>query len=345
MKAVVIRKHGGVEALEIADVPMPKPSAGEVLVKVHAAALNHLDIWLRMGRPGVSFQFPHVMGSDAAGVVVETGAGIAHVSAGDEVLLNPGLSCGACAWCERGEQSECPSFSILGMGKPGTFAEYVTCPAGNVQPKPAHLTWAEAAALPLAHLTAWRMLVTRAALRPGETLLIHGIGGGVALAGLQLATILGAETIVTSSSEEKLARAGELGASHGLNYARIDALAGPIMELTGGRGVDVVLDTVGAATWPINFEVLRKGGRAVHCGVTAGPQVATQLSALYWKQLSILGSTMGSHEDFRALVRCVAATGLRPVVDSVHPLDAARTAQERMENGRQFGKIVLEVSS
>lgn len=343
MKAAVIHQNGGLEELKIANIPAPSPGPGEVSIAVKAAALNHLDIWMRKGRPGLTFSFPHVLGSDAAGVVSAVGPDVGqHVVPNQEVLINPGLSCMQCEWCLRGQHSECPSFGIVGMVRPGTFAEYVTVPAVNVYPKPAHLTWEEAAALPLAHLTAWHMLIARAQLKPGETVLIHGIGGGVALALLQLAKASGARAIVTSSSAEKLERAQTLGADEGINYAHEDVTQ-RVLALTAGRGVDIVLDAVGAATFAMNLNLVRKAGRIVHCGVTTGPTAEVNLPTLYWKQVSILGSTMGTHEDFRLLLQFVANTGLRPVIDSVHPLDQAQEAQGLMERGGQFGKIVLSV--
>lgn len=342
MKAAVIHANGDVNQVTTADVPAPNPGPGEVLIKVHAAALNHLDIWVRKGRPGVTLAFPHVLGSDAAGAVAAVGEGVSQVKIGDEVVLDPGLSCGQCEACLRGEQSECATFTILGLGRAGTFAEYVVVPATNVLRKPKHLSWEEAAALPLAYATAWRMLFSRARLSAGETLLVHGVGGGVALAALQLGRATGANVIVTSSSQAKLDRAMALGAQHALPYGGGD-LAQRILAATGGRGVDVVLDAVGAATWPVNFEVARKGGRIVHCGVTTGATVEANISALYWKQLTLLGSTMASREDLRRLLLAVESSGLRPVVDQIFPLHEAREAQARMEAGDQFGKIVLKV--
>ncbi|MBM4018261.1 MAG: zinc-binding dehydrogenase [Planctomycetes bacterium] len=341
MMAVTISGHGGPEVVRIQDAPEPRPAAGEVLLDVRAAALNHLDIWVRKGRPGMGLRFPHVVGSDAAGVVAEAGPAVQGVRPGDEVILNPGISCGCCEFCRRGRHSECPSFTIVGLGRPGTFAERVAVPAECAYPKPGHLDFRSAAALPLAHLTAWRMLVARAALRPGETVLIHGIGGGVALAGLQIAKLLGAEVIVTSSSREKLNRARSLGADQTIDYAAEPDVARKVLDVTGGRGADVVLDTVGAATWKTDFAAVRRGGRIVLCGVTTGAAAETPLNVLYWNQVSVLGSTMGSHEDFRLMLRAVAAAKLEPVVDSVLPLERAAEAFARMEAGQQFGKIVL----
>jgi len=343
MKAVTIRQHGGPEVVQVQDMADPQPAAGEVVIEVRAAALNHLDIWVRKGRPGMNLRFPHILGSDAAGVVAEVGPGVQNVRAGEEVIVNPALSCGGCEYCLRGEQSQCPLFSLVGLGRPGTFAERVAVPAACVHPKPAHLDFKSAAALPLAYVTAWRMLVTRGRLVPGETLLIHGIGGGVALAGLQIAKLIGAEVIVTSSSQEKLNRARSLGADWVVNYRTEPDLVRKIRDLTGARGVDVVMDTVGAATWPLDFAVVRRGGRIVLCGVTGGAAAETPLNVLYWNQVSVLGSTMGSHEDFRQMLRAVAEAALEPVVDSAAPLDRAAEAMARMEAGEQFGKIVLTV--
>jgi NADPH:quinone reductase-like Zn-dependent oxidoreductase len=287
---------------------------------------------------------PHIMGSDAAGIVDQVAADVQHVKPGDEVVVNTGFTTEDSDAVRRGEPGEAPDFGILGFMRPGTYAEKVAVPAANLRPRPAHLSWEAAAAFPLAYLTAYRMLFTRARLQPGETVLIHGVGGGVALAGLQLACHAGAHVIVTSSSDSKLQRAAELGAHHGINYNRTDDVAASVLEQTGDRGVDVAFDTVGAATWPINLAAVRKGGRIVHCGITTGPDVNANISAIYWNQLSILGSTMGSHEDFRRLVETVAATRLQPVIDSVYDLAEAQQATEKMERGEQFGKIVLRVA-
>jgi len=343
MKAMTLRAHGGLECVRIEDIPEPRAAAGEVLLAVRAAALNHLDIWVRKGRPGMALPMPHVLGSDAAGVVAEVGPGVTSVKVGDDVILNPGLSCGACEFCHRGEQSECVSFGIVGLSRPGTFAERVTVPAANVHPRPPHLSFEEAAALPLAHLTAWRMLMSRAKLRAGETVLIHGIGGGVALAALQIARLFAAQVIVTSSSDDKLARARSLGAGHAVNYRAVQDVAKAVRDLTGGRGVDVAFNTVGAAALPIDLAAVRKGGRTVICGITTGASAQTDLRALYWNQISVLGSTMGSHEDFRQMLRAVANARLRPVVDFVLPLDRGADAMARMDAGDQFGKIVLRI--
>lgn len=344
MKAAVITEHGELDKVVVLEIEDPKPAAGEVAVDVRSAALNHLDIWVRMGRPGMALEMPHVLGSDASGVVSAVGEGVSGVEVGQEVIIFPGLACGRCEYCLRGEQSECEHFGIVGMARPGVFAELACVPAENVIPKPPSLSFDAAATLGIAYLTAWRMLMMRAALRPGECVLIHGIGGGAATAALQFARVAGAEVIVTSSSDKKLERARGLGAGHTINYAKSEDLVAEIMEACGGRGVDVVIDSVGAATWPVDLKVARKGGRIVLCGVTTGAAAETDLQAVYWRQLSILGSTMGSRENLRLMLRTVVANAVEPVIDSVFPLDKFVEAMKKMELHEQFGKIILNVS-
>lgn len=344
MRAATIHQHGGLECVQVEeDFPEPEAGPGDVVVDVKAAALNHLDIWVRQGSRELDVEKPLVLGSDAAGVVAELGPRVEGLSPGDEIVINPGLSCGHCEFCMRGEHSECTSFGVMGMTRQGTFAERVAVPVENVFPKPAHLNFTQAAALPLSHLTAWRMLLTRAEVQAGESVLIHGIGGGVALAGLQIAKMIGTETVVTSSSDAKLDRARELGADHLLNYKEVDDLADHMVEAVGGRGVDVAFDAVGAETWPVDFAAVRKGGRIVLCGITTGPIARTNLQQLYWRQLTVMGSTLGSHEEMRSLLRAVDVERLEPVVDSTQPLSEAQDAMRRMQEGRQFGKIVLEM--
>ncbi len=343
MKACFIREFGGLDKVLVGDLANPLPARGEAIVRVRAAALNHLDLWVLKGRPGVHVENGHVLGSDAAGTVVALGEGTSGVAVGEEVIVDPGLSCGSCDRCREGETSVCVKFSLLGVSRNGCFAELVAVPVENLVARPQHLSWEEAAALTLAHLTAWRMLFSRARLVPGETVLIHGIGGGVALAGLQLARMVGAEVIVTSSSEHKLAQAKALGAIADIDYRHED-VAKRVRDITQGRGVDVVLDTVGAATLAASFGAVRRGGRIVTCGVTGGSKAELELRDLYWNQVDLLGSTMGSRSELRALVRAVNASGLRPVVHSIRPLDHAREALALMEKGEQLGKLVLRVS-
>ena len=343
MKAAVIQEHGELEKLRVEEVPGPKYTEDEVVVKVHSAGLNHLDIWVRKGRGDLNLPKSHIPGSDAAGVVAATGANVTNVTIGDEVIINPGLSCGRCEYCNRGEHSECTSFGIVGMTRPGTFAELVAVPSRNVWPKPSHMSFNEAGVFVLAHLTAWRMLMTRAQLKPGHTVLIHGIGGGVALSALQLARLADAEVIVTSSSDEKLKRAVQIGADHTINYRTVDDVAQHVKDITSGRGVDIAIDTVGAATWAIDFSAVRRGGKIILCGVTSDAQAVTNLRMLYWNQLTILGSTMGSEEDLRQMLKAVTTAKLKPIIDSVSKLENIKDATSRMETGKQFGKIVLEV--
>jgi NADPH:quinone reductase-like Zn-dependent oxidoreductase len=340
MKAAVITEFGDVDKLEIRTVDDPAAGPGEALLEVRAAALNHLDIWIRKGAKQ-QLDLPWIPGSDAAGTVAALGEGVSGLKIGQAVVLNSGLD----------RQSPEPSparqgnltRAIIGMARPGTFAQRVAVPAWTLHPKPDHLSYGEAAALALDHLTAWRMVFSRAQLLPGETVLIHGIGGGAALASLQWVHLAGGRAIVTSSSDEKLQRAAELGAHIGINYKDSEDVAAAVLAVTDGRGVDVVIDSVGAATWPINFAATRPGGRIVHCGVTTGSDVAASIQQLYWNQLSVLGSTMGSQEEFGDMLRAADAALLRPVLDSTWKLDDIREATRRMEAGGQFGKIVIEM--
>ena len=343
MRAAVIREYGGLDVLRVEDVEAPKPQRGEVVLKVLCAGLNHLDIWVRRGRPGTQLKMPHILGSDAVGIVTAVGEDVRQPAVGEQVIVNPALSCGDCEFCRRGEQSLCVSFGIVGQSGPGTFAAQAVVPAYNCYPKPPHLTVEEAGCFALTYVTAWRMLVTRAQLKPGQSVLIHGIGGGLATCALQLAKRIGAEVFVTSSSNEKLSRARDLGADHTINYEASN-VAEWIRGQTYGRGVDVAVDAVGAATWPLDFTCVRKGGTIVLCGVTTGAKAETDLRTLYWNQLSVLGSTLGSAEDFRQMVAAANMNRLRPIIDEVFLLDRVRDAMARLEQGGQFGKIVLKVA-
>jgi len=344
MKAAIIHSHGGLEAVKVEDIAEPKAGDNDVVLQVRSAAINHLDIWVRNGGRGPAMEMPHILGSDAAGIIAAVGSKVKGINIGGEVIVNPGLYCWCCEHCISGRHSQCESFGIVGLSRPGTFAEKVAVPFYTIWPKPSHLDFNEAAALPLAYVTAWRMLFTRAELLPGETILIHGIGGGVALAALQFAKLSGAEVIVTSSSDEKLAKAKKLGADHTINYKTIGGVAKSVKEITNDRGVDIVFDTVGAQTWETDFAVVKKGGRIVLCGVTSGAKTETNLQSLYWRQVTVLGSTMGSSGDFQQMLKTVTAAKLKPVVDSIHPLNDIQKAMGRMEKGEQFGKIVLKIS-
>jgi NADPH:quinone reductase-like Zn-dependent oxidoreductase len=349
VRAFVLTGHGDLSRLELADVPAPQVRRPlDVRVRLVAGALNHLDLWTVRGLPGLTLEFPHILGGDGAGVVDAVGPDVTRVRPGDAVLFNPGISCYRCEPCLAGEHSLCVEYRLLGEHVPGTLAEYVVVPEPNVFPIPrppaphAPLSFPEAAAFSLVTLTAWRMLVTRARLRPGETVLIWGIGGGVAGAALLIAKLAGAFVIATSSSDAKLARARELGADVTLNHAQVD-VAREVRTLTDRRGVDVVVEHVGEATWERSLRVLGRGGRVVTCGGTTGPQLTVDVRRLFWYQWSILGSTMGNAEEYREVVRLLGQGHLRPVVDSVHQLAEARTAFERLADGEHLGKVVVEI--
>lgn len=345
MLAVTIRAYGGPDELRVEDVPRPAlQSPNDVVVALRAAALNHLDLFVLRGLPGVTHAFPHVVGSDGAGVVESVGPAVTRVKPGDRVLLNPGVSCGTCAFCLDGEQSLCLTYRLLGEHLPGTCAEAVRVPEANVHPVPADVSWVDAAAFPLVFLTAWRMLVTRAGLRPGETVLIWGIGGGVALASLAIARRLGALVIVTSSSDAKLERARALGAHETINHKSADVLR-EVRRLTDRRGADVVVDSVGTATWETSTRCLAPAGRLVTCGGTSGPMVQTDVRRLFWYHHTIMGSTMGNAREFGEITRLLARGELKPVVDGVFPMAEARRAFDRMASGEQFGKIVVEIAA
>jgi NADPH:quinone reductase-like Zn-dependent oxidoreductase len=346
MRALALLRHGGIGSLAVVKLPEPAVSAsGDVLIRVRSAAINHLDLFLTEGIKGITVTFPHIVGTDGAGVVEAVGAGVSAVRPGDRVTINPGISCGRCDACMRGEDPCCREFEILGEHRPGTAAEFVVVPERNVAKIPEEMPWDTAAALPLSTLTAWRMLVTRARLEPGETVLIWGIGGGVALAALAIAKHLGATVIATSSSHAKLERARELGADVIFNHAETppDEIARAVRKQTG-EGVDVVVDTVGEKTWNASLKALRPGGRLVTCGATSGPEVGLDIRRLFWFQWSILGSTMGSQAEFAEVMTLACAGKLWPVVDSVVPLSQGAEAYERMQRGEHQGKLVIEVS-
>lgn len=349
MRACVLTATGGspAEHLAITDVPdAPVPQAGEVRVAIRAAALNHLDLFVARGMPGSALQFPHVVGADGAGVVESVGPGVTAVRPGDRVLLNPGISDYTCEFCRAGEHSLCVAYKLLGEHLPGTMAELVTVPAHNVARIPAlspELTWAEAAAFSLVTLTAWRMVVTRAQVKAGETVLVWGIGGGVSLTALRIAKLLGARVIATSSGDAKLAEARRLGADVTLNH-RTQKVSQEVRALTHKRGVDVVVENVGEATWEESLRCLGRGGRLVTCGATSGSNVTLDLRRLFWHHWTIMGSTMGNAREYAEIVRRLGEGQLRPIVDRVYPWEQARAAYERLAKGEQLGKVVVEVS-
>ncbi len=345
MRALCLTTAGGPGRLALVDLPRPVlRHPDEVRVGVRTAALNRLDLAVATGLPGVPVpEYPHVVGTDAAGVVLEIGAAVTHLRVGDRVVINPGISCGSCDACATNEEIFCRQFGVLGEHRPGLAAEEVVLPARNLLPITGDWSWAEAAAFTLATLTAWRMLTTRARLTANEAVLIWGIGGGVAIAALQVARHLGARVLVTSSSRGKLERAAALGAEAGFDHSRDDVPA--LVKAHLGHGADVVVDSVGEATWPRSLKAMRPGGRLVTCGATTGHDVAIDLRRLFWFQWSLLGSTMGTSREFAEVVALGNDGRLRPPVDHVFPLSAGPDAYQRLADGQQFGKLVLEVSS
>lgn len=317
-------------------------AADDVRVRVVAAALNHLDLWVVRGVPGVRISPGWILGSDGAGVVDAVGSGVTSVRPGQRVVVNPGVSDRTCEYCRTGDNPLCLRYAILGEHRAGTMAEFVVVPAANVRTIPERVPMATAAAFPLATLTAWRMVVTRARVEPSDLVLIRGIGGGVASAALQIAKARGARVWVTSGSDGKLERARALGADEGINHRTTD-VAKAVRARTGKRGVDVVIDCVGEATWSSSLGSLGKRGRLVTCGGTSGPMVETDVRRLFWNQWTIMGSTMGSDAEFAAIVDELRGGRLQPPIDSTFPLADGRHAFERLQSGAQFGKVVVAV--
>jgi NADPH:quinone reductase-like Zn-dependent oxidoreductase len=340
MKAVIFEQHGGPEVLKFTEAADPQINSDEVLIEVRACALNHLDVWVRAGLPGIKIPLPHILGDDIAGVVREVGGLVTWVKAGDEVMLQPGVSCRHCAECLAGRDNMCDEYDIIGYRRDGGYAQLVAVPGVNVIPKPGNLSWEAAAALPLVTLTAWHMLVARARVQPGEDVLVHAAGSGVGSLGIQIAKLLGARVITTASSDEKLAKARGLGADETINYTRED-WPKEVKRLTKGRGVDVVFEHTGATTWPGSILSLKKGGRLVTCGATSGYDGRTDLRHVFFRHLTILGSMMGSKADLLAAMKFIKSGQIRAVIDRTLPLADARKAHELMEDRAQFGKLVL----
>jgi len=341
MKAAIFKQHGGPEVLEYADVPEPTTRANEVLVEVKACALNHLDIFVRNGMPGIEIPVPHILGSDVAGVVRDVGELVTWVKPGDEVMVQPGVSCGHCGACLSGQDNLCREYDMIGYRRNGGYAELVAVPGVNIIPRPTGLSWEEAAALPLVTVTAWHMLVTRANVQPGEDVLVHAAGSGVGSIAIQIAKLRGARVLTTASSDEKLAKAHELGADETINYTR-DDWPREVKRLTDRKGVDVVVEHTGAATWPGSIASLKNNGRLVTCGATSGFDARTDLRQVFYRHLTLLGSFMGSKGELLEALKFVAQGKIRAVVDRVLPLNEARQAHSLMESRAQFGKIVLQ---
>ena len=340
MKAVLIRKHGGPEVLEIADLPRPKAEPGQVVIQVKAAGMNHLDTWVRRGMPGVTPPLPMIPGSDASGIVAEVGAGVAALAPGERVFVSPGTSCGRCDACLSGQEPLCKDYRMIGEDQNGTQAEFVALPAANLLPLPASLSFEEGAAFPLVFLTAWHMLVARAGVRLGDDVLVHAAGSGVGSAAVQIARLHGARVLATVGSPAKADKARALGADETIEYKTKDFLE-EVRRLTGKRGVDIVFDSIGQETWEKNLKVLARGGRLVNCGATSGYQCMTDIRYLFSKGLSILGSTLGSRAELLRLARLMGERRLRPVIDRVLPLEKVAEGHRAMADRALFGKVVL----
>jgi NADPH:quinone reductase-like Zn-dependent oxidoreductase len=342
MKAVTFSQHGGPEVLSYGEVREPEIGADEVLVRVRACALNHLDLWVRRGMPGITIPMPRILGSDIAGEVARAGEKVSGVRPGERVLLSPGISCGRCVYCLRGDDNFCRQYTLFGYKVDGGYAEYVASPAVNVIPMPTNLGFDEAAAIPLVFLTAWHMLITRAQLKPDETVLVLGAGSGVGSAAIQIAKVAGAHVIATAGSEAKLKKARELGADETFLHS-IEHWSREVRRLTDRRGVDVVVEHAGDATWQESVASLAVGGRLVTCGATTGYEGKIDLRFLFSRHISILGSYMGSKAELYSVLDLVGRGRVRPVIDTVMPLAKAREAHERLEKREQFGKIVLRI--
>jgi NADPH:quinone reductase-like Zn-dependent oxidoreductase len=342
VKAILFHQHGGPEVLQFTDVPDPEPRPNEVFVRVRACALNHLDLWVRGGLPNVPIPLPHIPGSDVAGEIAKIGSEVTTVRVGQKVVLAPGVTCGKCAACVSGQDNRCRQFTNLGYMIDGGCAEFVLVPEVNCLPYPENLSFEEAASVPLVFQTAWHMLIARAALQPGEDVLVLGAGSGVGSAAIQIAKFFGARVIATAGSDEKLSKARQLGADHVINH-KTQQIRDEVRRLTNKRGVDVVFEHVGTATWDDSLASLALAGRLVTCGNTTGYDAKIDLRFLFSRQLSLLGSYMGVKSELHTIMKLVTAGRLKPVVDRSFPLSEAAAAHTYLESGRQFGKVVLKV--
>jgi len=340
MRCVRVHEHGGPEELRHEEIDTPSIRADEALVRVKASGMNHLDIWVRKGVSGHKFPLPMILGCDVSGVVEETGSAVDGFAKGDEVVVSPGVACGRCVECLSGRHSLCRTYGILGETRDGGYAEFIAVPGVNLIPKPANLSFVEAACVPLVFLTAWHMLVARCGVSPGDQVLVHAGGSGVGSAAIQIAKLHGAEVITTASSAAKLEKAAELGADHLVNYEEED-FAKAVRRITKKRGVDIVFEHTGEATWPGSLKAVARGGKIVTCGATSGFNAVSDLRIVFFKQVSILGSTMGSLGEVLEVMEHVKAGRLRPVHDRTFPLDDAADAHRYLERREQFGKVVL----
>ena len=342
MKAIIFHQHGTPEVLKYKDAPEPSIRPNEAIVRVKACALNHLDLWVRRGIPGVPIPLPHIPGSDVSGEIVQIGADVTVVRVGQKVVLAPGVTCGKCAACISGQDNRCRQFTNLGYLIDGGCAEFVRAPEVNCLPYPENLSFEEAASIPLVFQTAWHMLVARAELQPGEDILVLGAGSGVGSAAIQIAKFLGARVLATASTDEKVQKAKQLGADHFINH-KTQKIRDEVHRITKKRGVDIVFEHVGTATWDDSLASLAAGGRLVTCGATTGYDAKVDLRFLFSRQLSLLGSYMGTKSELHTVMKLVTAGHLRPIVDRVFPLAEAAAAHAYLESSSQFGKVVLAV--
>ncbi len=338
MKAAVFKEFGGTDKIKYEDFPDPVVKSEEVLVKVKACALNHLDIWQRQGLPGV--KLPHISGSDVSGIVEKPGEGVEWINTGDEVIVSPGISCMRCEKCLIGDDNQCNQFNILGYRNNGGYAEYVSVPAVNILPKPKNLSFEEAASIPLVFLTAWHMLVGRAGIKPGDTILVQAGGSGVGIAAIQIGKLFNARVITTVGSDEKIEKAKALGADYVINY-RQNNFEDEVNKITDKKGVDIVIDHIGPEVWDKNIRSLARNGRLVTCGATSGPSASIDLRYVFSRHLNILGSYMGRKSELIEVLKFVESGRLKPVVHKVYGLKDAGKAQQEMLDRKNFGKIVL----
>ncbi len=340
MSAIVLREHGGPEVLRFEEIEKPEPGPGEVRVRVRAVAINHLDIWVRKGGPAFKLQYPHRLGSDIAGEIDAIGPGVT-LKVGTPCVVQPGVSCMRCAQCLAGDDNLCRWYKILGENTQGAYAQYAVVPEVNIAPYPGALTMPEAAASILPFLTAWQMVVHKARVQPGDTVLVQGGGSGVGTAAIQIAKLFGARVLTTASTADKLARAKALGADEGIYYTKDDFVAAA-RAATGKRGVDVVIEHVGGETFEKSIKAVRNGGRIVTCGATAGFHPAIDLRHIFFRQVEVLGSTMGRKADLLKVLDLISAGELKPVIHAVMPLERAGDAHRMLEERHAFGRVVLE---
>jgi len=345
MRAVYFSEHGNLEQIKIGEVTIPNVGPNDVLIETKFGALNHLDLFVIRGWQGLTLSMPHVIGADGSGIIKEIGSEVTTISEGDRVTINPGISCGKCDMCLSGQQVLCNQFSILGENKWGSFAQYIKIPEINVIKIPENYPFDKAAAAPLTFLTAWRMLTTQAKIKYNDIVFIHGAGGGVSTAAIQIAKYFGAKVIATSSTQEKIEKAKNLGADYVIDYKEMKNFTKYVYtELTNRHGIDIVIDNVGQATFPTSIQLLRPGGRLITCGVTSGPFTKINITDLFWKHLEIKGSTMANQGEFREVMKLIFTGKLSPIIDKVYSIEDVKEAEQYLSEGNQFGKVLIKVS-